>query len=127
MRQLSWSQITSGDEALGAVVKAAKEQLRAQPAGLTYGLLRYLDDDIDLDGAEPSIGFNYLGRLGFPQIAGVEELWRLGRDELSLAGAAAPLPLFHTVELNAGTVDTDAGPSCRQTGPGRPRFSTMPS
>lgn len=110
MRELSWSQITSGDEALGAVVKAAKEQLRAQPAGLTYGLLRYLDDDIDLDGAEPSIGFNYLGRLGFPQIAGVEELWRLGRDELSLAGAAAPLPLFHTVELNAGTVDTDAGP-----------------
>ena len=35
MRELSWSQITSGDEALGAVVKAAKEQLRAQPAGLT--------------------------------------------------------------------------------------------
>jgi len=35
LRELSWSQITSGDEALGAVVKAAKEQLRAQPAGLT--------------------------------------------------------------------------------------------
>ncbi|OKH83601.1 hypothetical protein EB75_07685, partial [Mycobacterium sp. ST-F2] len=107
---LSWAQISAGDESLGAVVKAAKEQLRAQPAGLTYGLLRYLNDDIDLDGAEPSLGFNYLGRLGFPQIAGVEELWRLGREELSLAGAAAPLPLFHTVELNAGTIDTDAGP-----------------
>ncbi len=110
MGQLTWTQIIAGDEALGAVVKAAKEQLRSQPAGLTYGVLRYLNDDIDLDGAEPSIGFNYLGRLGFPQIAGIDELWRLGRDELSLAGAAAPLPLFHTVELNAGTVDTDAGP-----------------
>ncbi|MBN9635620.1 MAG: AMP-binding protein, partial [Actinobacteria bacterium] len=108
--ELSWTQIVEGDDALGAVVKAAKEQLRAQPPGLTYGLLRYLNDDIELDRTDPSIGFNYLGRLGFPQIAGVEELWRLGRDELSLDGAAAPLPLFHTVELNAGTVDTDAGP-----------------
>ncbi len=111
--ELSWTQVVEGDEALGAVVKAAKEQLRAQPPGLTYGLLRYLtaaDASADLGSPDPTIGFNYLGRLGFPHIAGVEELWRLGRDELSLDGAAAPLPLFHTVELNAGTVDTDAGP-----------------
>ena len=26
------------------------------------------------------------------------------------AAAAVPMPLMHTVELNAGTVDTDAGP-----------------
>ena len=26
------------------------------------------------------------------------------------AAAAVPMPLAHTVELNAGTVDTDAGP-----------------
>ena len=33
-------------------------------------------------------------------------------DSLSLAGAATavPMPLGHTVELNAGTMDTDAGP-----------------
>ena len=39
-------------------------------------------------------------------------LWRISQDGLSLTGAAAamPMPLAHTVELNAGTVDTDAGP-----------------
>ncbi|MUM31547.1 non-ribosomal peptide synthetase, partial [Mycolicibacterium sp. CBMA 361] len=110
MGELPWAQIAAGDAALGAVVKAAKEQLRTQPSGLTYGALRYLSAGVDLPAADPTIGFNYLGRLGFPAIAGVEELWRLGQDELTLDGAAAPLPLFHTVELNAGTVDTDAGP-----------------
>ena len=39
-------------------------------------------------------------------------LWRICQDGLSLTGVAAavPMPLVHTVELNAGTVDTDAGP-----------------
>ena len=42
-------------------------------------------------------------------------LWRLSRDGSSVAGVAAaiPMPLMHTVELNAGTVDTDAGPQLR--------------
>ena len=41
-----------------------------------------------------------------------DELWRLDPDSLSLAGAATAvaMPLAHTVELNAGTLDTDAGP-----------------
>ncbi len=42
------------DAALGAVIKDAKEQLRAQPDGLTYGLLRYLNPDVEIGGAEPS-------------------------------------------------------------------------
>ena len=46
------------------LIKDAKEQLRALPEPLTYGLLRYLNPDVDLDGADPPIGFNYLGRLG---------------------------------------------------------------
>ncbi|GCB01518.1 hypothetical protein NCCNTM_51520 [Mycolicibacterium sp. NCC-Tsukiji] len=109
---LSWSQVTSGDAALGAVLKDAKEQLRALPDGLTYGLLRYLNDDVDLETADPAIGFNYLGRLGGGSELS-DELWQVGRDgsaEVTGLATAVPMPLMHTVELNAGTVDTDAGP-----------------
>ena len=59
-----WAQVVAGEAALGAVVKDAKEQLRALPGRLTYGLLRYLNADVDLPGSDPPIGFNYLGRLG---------------------------------------------------------------
>ncbi|MGB8402632.1 MAG: amino acid adenylation domain-containing protein, partial [Mycobacterium sp.] len=109
--ELSWAQVVSGDDALGAVIKDAKEQLRELPDGLTYGLLRYLNDDVDLSGADPTIGFNYLGRLGGgPELS--DELWRISRDGSRVTGAstAVPMPLMHTLDLNAGTVDTDAGP-----------------
>jgi glycopeptidolipid biosynthesis protein len=109
---LSWAQVKVGEEALGAVVKDIKEQLRALPDGLTYGLLRYLNPDVDLAGSDPTIGFNYLGRLGAGGSDLSDDLWRLRQDSLALTGAAAavPMPLMHTVELNAGTVDTDTGP-----------------
>ncbi|ORA20731.1 non-ribosomal peptide synthetase [Mycobacterium arosiense] len=108
---LSWSQVVAGEAALGAVIKDAKEQLRALPDGLTYGLLRYLNADVDLQDADPVIGFNYLGRLA----AGAdlsEDLWRVSQDSLSSAAVATAvaMPLAHTVELNAGTMDTEAGP-----------------
>ncbi len=111
---LDWAQVGAGAAALGSLVKDAKEQLRALPDGLTYGLLRYLNPDVDLPDSEPSIGFNYLGRLG----AGTEasgDAWRLSSDGGSVArvAAAIAMPLTHTVELNAGTVDTDAGPRLR--------------
>ena len=40
------------------------------------------------------------------------DVWRIRQDGWSVTGAAAavPMPLAHTVELNAGTVDTDTGP-----------------
>ena len=50
---LSWAQVIAGDAALGPVIKDAKEQLRALPDGLTYGLLRYLNPDVDLAGVRP--------------------------------------------------------------------------
>ncbi len=108
---LSWAQVVAGEAVLGAVIKDAKEQLRALPDGLTYGLLRYLNRGVELAGSDPVIGFNYLGRLG----AGAElsdDLWRLCHDGLSLTGAATAIPMAlpHTVDLNAGTVDTDTGP-----------------
>ena len=79
---------------------------------MTYGLLRYLNPDVDLAGSDPPIGFNYLGRLGAAAAEVSGELWRVCQEGLSVTGAAAavPMPLMHTVELNAGTVDTDAGP-----------------
>ena len=61
---LRWTQVVAGDAELGAVIKGAKEQLRALPDGLTYGLLRFLNTDVGLSGSDPTIGFNYLGRLG---------------------------------------------------------------
>ncbi|MDA2890724.1 amino acid adenylation domain-containing protein [Mycolicibacterium sp. BiH015] len=112
---LSWAQVLAGDTALGVAVKDAKEQLRGQPDGLTYGLLRYLNDDAELDGADAPIGFNYLGRLGagVGKVSG--DIWEIRQDGSTVAGAAAaiPMPLMHTVELNAGTVDTDGGPRLR--------------
>ena len=47
---LSWAQVLAGEAALGAVIKDAKEQLRALPDGLTYGVLRYLNPDVDWPG-----------------------------------------------------------------------------
>ena len=108
---LSWAQVVAGEAALGAMVKDAKEQLRALPDPLSYGVLRYLNTDVDLAGSDPVIGFNYLGRLG-AQANLPGDLWRVCQESLSLTGtsAAVPMALAHTVELNAGTVDTDAGP-----------------
>ncbi len=109
---LDWAQVLAGEAALGAVVKNAKEQLRALPDPLTYGVLRYLNSDVELAGSDPPIGFNYFGRLGAPAAYASRDVWRLSQEGLSLTGAAAaiPMPLAHTVELNAGTVDTDTGP-----------------
>ncbi|WP_201406939.1 non-ribosomal peptide synthetase [Mycobacterium paraintracellulare] len=109
---LSWGQVIGGDAALGPVIKDAKEQLRGLPDGLTYGLLRYLNPDVDLGDSDPAISFNYLGRLGGGAADLSPDLWQLSEDSFALAGAAGAvaLPLPHTVELNAGTMDTEAGP-----------------
>ncbi|MDV3126106.1 amino acid adenylation domain-containing protein [Mycobacterium sp. 21AC1] len=110
--ELDWAQVTAGEAALGALVKDAKEQLRGVPDGLTYGLLRYSNPDVDLGGTEPVIGFNYLGRLGAGANELSDDLWRIDQDALSATGAASavPMPLMHTVELNAGTMDSETGP-----------------
>ncbi len=110
--RLRWAQVIAGEAALGPLIKDAKEQLRALPDPLTYGLLRYLNPDVDLGASDPAIGFNYLGRLGGAAGELSGDLWRISREGVSLIGAAAavPMPLMHTVDLNAVTVDTDTGP-----------------
>ena len=112
---LDWAQVTAGAAGLGAVIKDAKEQLRALPDGLTYGVLRYLNSDVDLEGSDPPIGFNYLGRLGAGAAEASGDIWEICQDGWSVTGVAAaiPMPLMHTLELNAGTVDTAAGPRLR--------------
>ncbi|ORA10675.1 hypothetical protein BST12_26510 [Mycobacterium angelicum] len=110
---IGWEQVVAGEPALGAVIKGVKEQLRAHPDGLTYGLLRYLNTHVELTGSDPQIGFNYLGRLGAPaECSATGDLWRIGHEGLSLtaSGAAVPMPLGHTVEVRAVTVETEAGP-----------------
>ena len=114
--RLSWEQVTAGEAALGTAIKEAKEQLRAAPDGLTYGLLRYLNPNVDLAEADPTIGFNYLGRLG-AAAAESSDLWRICPDGVALAAAAAstPMPLMHTVEVNAGTLESGTGPRLQAT------------
>jgi non-ribosomal peptide synthase protein (TIGR01720 family) len=109
---LSWAQVVAGEAALGTLIKDAKEQLRTLPDPLSYGVLRYLNADVDLEGSDPTIGFNYLGRLGTSSAEVSGDGWGICSEGLARLSAHArlPMPLAHTVELNAGTVDTDNGP-----------------
>ncbi|BBX12048.1 hypothetical protein MNVM_11290 [Mycobacterium novum] len=104
-----WARVIAGDSVLGSAVKDLKEQLRALPDGLTYGLARYVNPDVDLAGCDPVIGFNYLGRLGGG--GSFDQLWGVSPDSAAVAVAAGliPMRLAHTLELNAGTVDTGSG------------------
>ncbi|MEB4212385.1 condensation domain-containing protein, partial [Mycobacterium sp. 94-17] len=109
---LDWARVCAGDAALGAVVKRGKEQLRALPDPLTYGLLRYGNPEVELGDAGPVIGFNYLGRLGAAAAELSEEFWRISAPGVALTGAVAavPTPLAYTVTVNAGTAESEAGP-----------------
>src|SRR5262249_38243119 len=55
--------------------------------------------------------------LGAGAVEPTDDLWLIGEDGVSVAAVAAaiPMPLGHTVELNAGTLDTDAGPHLHAT------------
>ncbi|HTX95536.1 MAG TPA: amino acid adenylation domain-containing protein, partial [Mycobacterium sp.] len=112
---LRWQRVTDGDPALGPIIKHAKEQLRALPHPLTYGLLRYTHPT--LHTPDPTIGFNYLGRLNPAGPQASDDLWLVSQDGLSAIAAAttAPMPLSHTVELNAATIDTETGPRLNAT------------
>ncbi|WP_228567168.1 non-ribosomal peptide synthetase, partial [Nocardia sp. SYP-A9097] len=111
-----WDEITGSGVALGAVVKAVKQQLRATPEGLTYGLLRYVRNEPLLNVADPQIGFNYHGRShalagstgGGSTSAQDTAAWQVGGLPVELA-ASPEMTLLHTVEINAAAVDTEAG------------------
>src|SRR6185312_1055711 len=86
--------------------------LRCLPEGLTYGLLRYLNTDVELPASDPPIGFNYLGRLGGTAAAG-DDTWQIcrwGSLVTDAAGTGPSMPMMHTLGVSAATVETSAGP-----------------
>ena len=96
---LTWAQVVAGDAGLGTVIKAAKEQLRAVPDPWTYGVLRYLNSDVDLNGSDPVIGFNYLGRMGAGATAVSGDTWQICQYGL-VATQVARHP--HAVDAHRG-------------------------
>ncbi|MDC9002890.1 condensation domain-containing protein, partial [Mycobacterium marinum] len=109
-QHLQWSHVRAADTALATLIQHGKEQLHAIGEGVNYGLLRYLNPDIDLDTPPASIMFNYLGRFSTPTTpAAAAQHWQISTDT-ALDAATAPTALTHTVEINALTTDTPTGP-----------------
>ncbi|MGW0991688.1 condensation domain-containing protein, partial [Streptomyces sp. NPDC002486] len=111
--------VLAGGPALGAWLKDAKEQLRAVPEGITYGLLKYLNDGTELSGDDPAVGFNYLGRRSSTPPTGEEAgEWRilgpLEAPEARRFGSRTML-LPHTVDINAVVLDDGARPELHAT------------
>ncbi len=93
-------------------IKRVKEQLRAVPDPLTYGLLRYLNPDTAeelTDLPVPQIVFNYLGRVTV-----AEGDWNLVPAELAelaeLGGHDPEMPVSHVLEINVTAYDRPDGP-----------------
>ncbi|MGI5208662.1 amino acid adenylation domain-containing protein [Spirillospora sp. CA-108201] len=109
--------LDAGGAAGGAAVKKVKEQLRAVPDVLGYGLLRHVDGDAELAEVPPAqIAFNYLGRVAD---GGDGADWTLAPEELP-AGEDPRMPMAHVLEVDALTRDLPAGPvlSATWTWPG---------
>ncbi|MFJ1753590.1 amino acid adenylation domain-containing protein [Kitasatospora sp. NPDC088134] len=95
-------------------VKRVKEQLRAVPDhGVGHGVLRRLDPVAGARlaaGAEPQLGFNYLGRYAAPDPVADPADWAVLPD----GGAPDPrdpgMPVHHVLDVNAHTEDGPAGP-----------------
>ena len=82
---LSWAQVVAGEAALGAVIKDAKEQLRALPDTLTYGVLRYLNTDVDLARIRTRRSGSTISgawTAGRPGLAG--DGWQISQDGASV-------------------------------------------
>ncbi|MFC5754850.1 condensation domain-containing protein, partial [Actinomadura rugatobispora] len=96
-----WAEVKKGGPAAGAALKKVKEQLRAVPEGVGYGLLRHLagaeaaEELADLPPAE--IAFNYLGRVAPGEDGGD---WTLAPEEPP-AGEDPRMPMAHALEINA--------------------------
>ncbi|MGA9871874.1 MAG: amino acid adenylation domain-containing protein, partial [Rhodococcus sp. (in: high G+C Gram-positive bacteria)] len=97
---------TAASDALGAVVKAVKEQLLAIPdRGMGYGMLRYLNRDTATELSQLSTGqisFNYLGRETIGELPEGIDGWLPASDfdELNVVGDA-DMPANKTVDINA--------------------------
>jgi amino acid adenylation domain-containing protein/non-ribosomal peptide synthase protein (TIGR01720 family) len=94
----------------GENVKRVKEQLRSVPGkGLSYGILRYLNQETSclLAGrAEAQIALNYLGRVS----SGGTQDWDLAEEFLPHAGTNPEMPLAHLIAVGAVTIEGPGGP-----------------
>ena len=120
---MRWAQVIAGEAALGKVIKDAKEQLRTFADGLTYGVLRYLNPDVDLAGSDPPIGFNYMGRMGAAAAGASGEC---GGPARTASGSALPPRRCRCpwrTRLSSMPAPSTPIPdrSCMPTGRGRPR------
>ncbi|MEV0911041.1 amino acid adenylation domain-containing protein [Streptomyces hokutonensis] len=99
-------------QAIGAVVKRVKEQLRAVPdRGLGYGLLRHLNPQtarLLAAAPVPSVGFNYLGRF---RVADSTGPWSIYSDSSVIGTGVHPdMPLRHALAVTPLTEDHADGP-----------------
>ncbi|OZM71812.1 non-ribosomal peptide synthetase [Amycolatopsis antarctica] len=101
-------------DVLGTMM-SVKEELRAVPDALGFGVLRHLrPDGAELGGDTASVLFNYLGRMGTP--GGGTGDWTPAAESGSLdASADRVTPVSHPLEINAVTVDTGQGPELHAT------------
>ncbi len=104
--EFDWRTALSGGTALGAAVRSIKDQLRAVPShGLSYGALRYLGGSTTAPAVQPQVLFNYLGRFDTSQ-----RPWGFDPDTTAVLEDRDPaMPLPRLLEVNAETVNTDAG------------------
>ncbi|MBL1080334.1 amino acid adenylation domain-containing protein, partial [Nocardia sp. 2] len=108
---IAWGRVLAGDGDLEAVVKSAKQQLRTAPDGITFGLLKYLRSEPDLDVPGAQVMLNYLGRMGDgAEVREGSRLWGLvGMPADVLTATFAPdMPLSHTIQINAAAFDDGA-------------------
>ena len=61
---LDWAQVVAGEAGVGGGDQGRQGAAARPSRPLTYGVLRYLNPEVELAGSDPAIGFNYLGRLG---------------------------------------------------------------
>ncbi|GAB0103345.1 hypothetical protein JMUB6875_23180 [Nocardia sp. JMUB6875] len=101
----------AGGPAMGAAIRAAKQQRLALPdKGIGFSLLRYLNEDTarQLPARVPGrIGFNYLGRYADADLpAGLEGLgWLPAEDFGELPAPENPnVPIAAEIEINAVVV-----------------------
>ncbi|MEU8824339.1 amino acid adenylation domain-containing protein [Streptomyces sp. NPDC048636] len=109
-------ELRTGGPALGAALKAVKEQLRTLPdKGLGYGLLRHLHPEHGPELAAlaaPQIGFNYLGRFTAVDPGAVRaEDWAAPPEATETLGSGGDpaLPLAHALGVSAVAQDRPDG------------------
>lgn len=101
---------------MGNAVKRVKEQVRGVPdKGVRYGLLRYLNPETGElleKAAQPEFVFNYLGRFEASDDADWSVVAEYGTG---LDDTGSGMPMAHSIEVNAATVDRTDGPVLRAT------------